>query len=166
MLLPWNGGASSLRRCRCWSKSSANTEPDPSSRLRLGWMLPSTSGLLVKTCLASLGLVTTTMRPYSGTLSMKTSPCRRAIRCTTHRREIQNAVPCKAFGTRDAGGNLTAGDAGAAWVSMVLIAVHSPHRLVLRRTTGYARYGTLWYQTVARVARAAFVERRRRGDNH
>src|SRR5271156_944779 len=152
MLLPWKGGASSRRRCRCSSLSSANTDPDPSSRLRLGWMFPSTSGLVVKICLANCGLATTTMEPYTGTLSRKMSPWRRAICCTIHRREIQNAAPCNAFGSCDAGGYFTAGTAGGAGcVSMVLMAVHSQHRCGTAPYHGLFRYGTVWYQVLARV---------------
>lgn len=53
---------------------SANTEPEPNIRLRLGWMLPSSSGLLVKTCLASCGSATTTTRPYIRILAVKALP--------------------------------------------------------------------------------------------
>ncbi|CFS20379.1 Uncharacterised protein [Mycobacterium tuberculosis] len=74
MLLPWKGGASSRRRRRWSSPSSANTEPEPNIRLRLGWMLPSSSGLLVKTCLASCGSATTTTRPYIRILAVKALP--------------------------------------------------------------------------------------------
>src|SRR6201987_4962698 len=71
---------------------------------------------------------------------MKTSPCRWAISLTAHRREIENAAPCSAFGIRVAGGKLIAAGAAAAWVSMVLIAVHSQYR-----------FGTASYQGRMRV---------------
>src|ERR1700739_2925293 len=70
---------------------------------------------------------------------MKTSPGRGAISLTAHRCESANAAPCNAFGTRVAGGKLIAAGAGA-WVSMVLIAVHSQHR-----------FGTASYQGRMRV---------------
>ncbi|CNH71314.1 Uncharacterised protein [Mycobacterium tuberculosis] len=74
MLLPWNGGANNRRRRRWSSRSRAKTEPLPNTRLRLGWMLPSSSGLVVKICLASSGSATTTMRPNIGTFNEKTLP--------------------------------------------------------------------------------------------
>ena len=69
MAVPTDAAAGGDRRLR-----GANTEPEPNSRLRLGWMLPSSSGLVVKICLASCGSPTTTMRPYIGMFSVKTVP--------------------------------------------------------------------------------------------
>src|ERR1700759_5286716 len=129
-------------------------------------MLPRTSGLLVKTCLANFAFATTTTRPYSGTLSMKTSPWRRAIRCIIARREIANAAPCNAFGIRSAGGNLMAGAVGAAWVSMVLIAVHSQHRdgTAWDKRSIQVRY-SLVPSTGKTLTRLGWTRRRRRGEN-
>src|ERR1700761_6689369 len=87
---------------------------------------------------------------------MKTSPCRRAISRTAHLREIENAAPCNGFGIRVAGGQLMAAGAAAAWVSMVLIAVHSQHRFGTAPYQGVSGYGTLWYQVLAR-ARSGWI---------
>ena len=74
MLLPWKGGVSNLRRLRWSAPSSAKTEPAPSIRLRLGWMLPTSSVLAVNSCLASCGSATITVWPNTGMFIVNTLP--------------------------------------------------------------------------------------------
>ena len=63
MLLPWNGGAKEPAALPVLVAVQRENRTGPSNRLRLGWILPSTSGLVVKTCLASCGLATTMIGP-------------------------------------------------------------------------------------------------------
>src|SRR5277367_4506429 len=78
------------------------------------------------------------------------------------RRKNAKAKPCNACGIRGPGGNLLAAVAEAACVSMVLMVVHSQHRCGTAPYHGLFRYGTVWYQVLARVEMCWFDRRRRR----
>src|SRR6516225_5390323 len=157
MLLPWNGGASSRRRWRWASRSSAKTEPEPSRRLRLGWMLPSSSGLVVNICLASCGSQTTTIRPYIGRLSMKTSPWRRASRLIIRRRDVAKPMAWNNFGNRVAGGNLTAGAVdGAVATSLMALMLPTSAPNPGGGTTVYRRPFPVRYSVVPNLTRVPY----------
>jgi hypothetical protein len=53
-------------------------------------------------------------------VNMKTLPCRRASRRIIQRRDSAKAKTWNIVGTRDAGGNLTAADAGGELVSPLM----------------------------------------------
>src|ERR1700743_822922 len=67
------------------------------------------------------------------------------------RRKNAKANPCSAFGIRGPGGNVLAAVVEAACVSMVLMMVHSQHRCGTAPYHYSFRYGTVWYQVLARV---------------
>src|SRR5271154_5651172 len=67
------------------------------------------------------------------------------------RRKNVKANPCNAFGIQGPGGNGVAAVVDAACVSMVLMAVHSQHRCGTAPYHDSFRYGTVWYQVLARV---------------
>src|ERR1700754_5356474 len=67
------------------------------------------------------------------------------------RRKNAKAKPCNAFGIRGPGGNVLAAVVEAARVSMVLMMVHSQHRYGTVPYHYSLRYGTVWYQVLARV---------------
>src|SRR3984885_8062008 len=70
------------------------------------------------------------------------------------RRTNAKAIPCNAFGIRGPGGNVLAAVVEAACVSMVLMVVHSQHRCGTAPYHYSSRYGTVWYQVLARVEMA------------
>src|SRR5271169_2568055 len=67
------------------------------------------------------------------------------------RRTNAKAIPCNAFGIRGPGGNVPVVVVEAACVSIVLMAVHSQHRCGTAPYHDSFRYGTVWYQVLARV---------------
>src|SRR3984885_6292881 len=67
------------------------------------------------------------------------------------RRVNAKANPCNAFGIRGPGGNVLSAAVEAACVSMVLMVVHSQHRCGTAPYHCSLRYGTVWYQVLARV---------------
>src|ERR1700722_10145598 len=78
------------------------------------------------------------------------------------RRTNAKANPCNAFGIRGPGGNVLAAVVEAACVSMVLMVVHSQHRCGTAPYHYSLRYGTVWYQGLARVEMVLVRRRRRR----
>src|SRR5258707_851338 len=70
------------------------------------------------------------------------------------RRVNAKANPCNAFGIRGPGGKVLAAVVEAACVSMVLMVVHSQHRCGTAPYHCSLRYGTVWYQVLARVGTA------------
>src|ERR1700722_7201009 len=106
MLWPRNGGASSLRRLRWSTPSSANTDPRPKILLRLGRTLIRSSVLARNTCLNKVGSATTTLRPKKGTLMAKTDPWRLAAFRKNRRRNPAGRTPCTGLGRRTTGGCL------------------------------------------------------------
>src|ERR1700679_4037665 len=75
------------------------------------------------------------------------------------RRMNAKANPCNAFGIRGPGGNVRAAVVEAACVSMVLMAVHSQHRCGTAPYHGLFRYGTVWYQVLARVGTTLVLQK-------
>src|SRR5258708_39095625 len=75
------------------------------------------------------------------------------------RRANAKANPCNAFGIRGPGGNVLAAVVEAACVSMVLMVVHSQHRCGTAPYHCSLRYGTVWYQVLARVGTALVLQK-------
>src|SRR5271168_555404 len=67
------------------------------------------------------------------------------------RRKNVKANPCNAFGIQGPGGNGVAAVVDAACVSIVLMAVQSQHPCGTAPYRYSFRYGTVWYQVLARV---------------
>src|SRR5258708_24341155 len=75
------------------------------------------------------------------------------------RRANAKANPCNAFGIRGPGGKVLAALVEAACVSMVLMVGHSQHRCGTPPYHCSLRYGTVWYQVLARVGTALVLQK-------
>src|SRR3954468_2438457 len=105
---PWNGGTSSLRCLRWSAPVSANSEPGPSTRPRLGSRLSTSSGPAVKSCLTCAGSLITTAPPKIGTLMVKASPYRSRSRRSPRSGRVSAETPCARRGADGPGGSVTA----------------------------------------------------------
>ena len=144
MRLPWNGGTSSLRRCRCAVPSRLNVEPGPSTS-------PSVpprairSVPIVKSSLTSTGSLITTALPKIGRLRVNSEPWRRATAATALSRAVMKPMPCTSFGIRGAGGSRTGSVVTSPMMAFTHESLPCQHLQSVRISTGY---GTPRYRSI------------------
>ena len=112
-------------------------------------MLCSTSGLVVKICLASAGSDTRMALPKTGIVTVTDLPTVLVSHMTVRRREAMNANAPSDLGSRDDGGSFGAPPTcvGAVVISVIETSPRWPGTAVYQLL---AVYGTLPYQALTR----------------